>query len=82
MKVKLQTMTCICSTQSSWLHSAHTVQYFQAAVISIHTDVPQGSVLGQLLVIYLLPLGHIFRKFSINFQCYADDTQLYLSSPL
>ena len=54
-----------------------------SAFAPVHSGVPQGSVLGPILItMYVKPLSAIIDSHSITHHSFADDIQLQMSAPL
>ena len=55
-------------------------RFFKTGSVPLWFGVPQGSVLGPFLfTLYTGPIGAICRRHGIDYQLYADDTQVYLN---
>ncbi|KAK9536017.1 hypothetical protein VZT92_005839 [Zoarces viviparus] len=84
----LESSLHITGTALSWFKSYLSdreqfisINKFKSDTAPVSQGVPQGSVLGPLLfILYLLPLGDIIRHHGLQYPCYADDTQLYIST--
>ena len=56
------------------------IGYSTSEPVRLKYRVPHGSVLGPILyTMYTTPLGNIIRNHGLDFQLFADGTQLYIS---
>ena len=84
---RLQDEFGLSSTVLNWVCSylSNRQQYLKIGrhssdLLDCCSGVPQGSVLAPLLfATYVSPVGSVIESFSVGYQQYADDTQLYLS---
>lgn len=61
-------------------HQVVRIGSVKSSPTAVPFGVPQGTVLGPLLITaYITPLGDVVEKSGLDYQIYADDTQLYVS---
>ena len=86
---RLNSLYGISGSALNWFCSYLSGRNLSVLVNEIYSDsssltcgVPQGSVLGPVLfILYTKPLASLLDSHSLSSQSFADDTQLYSSSP-
>ncbi len=83
---QLEQVVGIRGTALSWFHSYFKNRSFSiniglhySGAVPLICRVPEGSIFSPLLFsLYMLPLASVFEKHGLYYNCYADNTQLYL----